>query len=161
MRRFWEAYADAAGVKRRTPSVVRFGDSDELADEHAMLVIAGTKRAHASLPCDFSARGRKLPRQGDLSVLLDGARKPRCVIRYISVEVKPLRNVDERFAWDAGGGDRSLQWWMAAHTRYFRRQGAREGFSVDADTDVVLERFQVVWPPEHADPQPRRSDGER
>ena len=104
MRRFWDAYANAAGVKRRTPSVVRFGDSNELADEHAMLVIAGTKRAHASLPCDFSARGRKLPRQGDLSGLLNGARKPRCVIRYVSVEVKPLRDVDERFAWDAGGG---------------------------------------------------------
>jgi hypothetical protein len=32
---------------------------------------------------------------------------------------------------------------------------------VDADTDVVLERFQVVWPPEHADVQPHPSDRER
>jgi len=161
VRRFWDAYAKAAGVKRKTPPVVRFGDNDELADEHALLVIAGTKRAHASLPREFSSRGRRLPRIGDLSVLVDGTRTPRCVIRCVNVEVKPMHEVDERFAWDAGGGDRSLQWWMSAHTRYFRRQGAREGFSVDANTDVVLERFQVVWPPEHADTQPDRPSAER
>ena len=134
---------------------MRFGDSDELADEFAALVMAGTKRAHASLARDFNAKGRRLPKRGDLSVVLDGAREPRCVIRCVDVEVKTMADVDERFAWDAGGGDRSLQWWMSAHTRYFRRQAAREGFAVGADMKLVLERFEVVWPPEAADAHSR------
>jgi uncharacterized protein YhfF len=151
VRRFWDAYAKAVGVRGGTPVVMRFGDSDELAEEFASLVMAGTKRAHASLPRDFGARGRRFPRRGDLSVVLDGARAPRCVIRCVDVDVKRMAEVDERFAWDSGGGDRSLRWWVSAHLRYFRRQAAREGFSVGADTELVLERFEVVWPLELAD----------
>jgi uncharacterized protein YhfF len=156
VRRFWNSYARAARLKGGEFTVFGFGDTSELADELAALVIAGTKRAHASLPRDFVAQGRSLPRPGDFGIIVDGNKTPRCVLRTVLVETKRMRDVDAQFAWDSGGGDRSLEWWIAAHTRYFKRRGAREGFAVDGDTEVVLERFEVVWPREFADPKGRR-----
>jgi uncharacterized protein YhfF len=150
-QQFWNAYATAAQVNGTEFTICGFGDSAELADALASLVIAGTKRATASLARDYTGPGQPLPKSGDFSIVIDGHRRPRCIIRIVNVDIKAMRDVDARFAWDEGEGDRSLAWWMSAHTRYFARQGAREGFAVDGDTEVVLERFEVVWPPELAD----------
>lgn len=161
IRQFWQQYAESVGVKRKVPSVMRLGDSDELADELAMQVLAGTKRAHANLPRDFTAQGRAFPKRGDLNVVTDGSGAPRCVVRCVQVEVKPMRDADEQFAWDSGGGDRTLQWWINAHMRYFRRRGVREGFLVGPETELVFERFEVVWPNELADARKRAARAKR
>jgi len=147
---FLSVFAEAAQISPRDVAVVRFGDSADLADELASMILAGKKRAATYLARDF-AQGRPPPRPGDLEVVLDGEKLPRCIIRVVQVDIKPLGAVDEQFAWDEGGGDRSLSWWRSAHARYFKRQAAREGFSLDKTTEVVLERFEVVWPPEVAD----------
>lgn len=144
---FWNTYARAARVSGASFRVYAFGDSPDLADELVTLVMSGAKRADARLSRSTST----IPHAGEFGVVLDGRSVPRCIVRTVQVDIKPLRDVDERFAWDDGGGDRSLEWWVSAHTRFFKRQGAREGFSVDADSELVLERFEVVWPPEIAD----------
>jgi uncharacterized protein YhfF len=149
-RQFWNAYATAARATTGKYTVFRFGDSDELADELVALILAGKKRATTSLVRDFTSLGQPLPEPGNFGVVVDGRNAPRCVIRTTDVSVKPLREVDEDFARDEGGGDRSLAWWRASHARYFKRQGSRDGFSVDDNTQVVLVRFEVVWPPEFA-----------
>jgi uncharacterized protein YhfF len=71
--------------------------------------------------------------------------KPKTVLRW------PLISVDERFAWDEGEGDRTRDWWLAAHRRYFGRQAARVGFDLQDDVATVFERFEVVWPLSLAD----------
>jgi uncharacterized protein YhfF len=91
-----------------------------------------------------------MPKPGDHVVVVDGKNSPRCIVRILNVNIKPLCEVDEGFASDEGGGDRSLEWWRSAYARYFSRQGAREGFAVDDATVVILERFEVVWPNELA-----------
>ena len=44
--------------------------------------------------------------------------------------IKPLPQVDEAFAWDEGEGDRTREWWLDAHRRYFARQAMREGLDI-------------------------------
>jgi uncharacterized protein YhfF len=151
VKRFWDAYVASARVGSTKFAVLKFGDGAELADELASQVVAGRKRATASLLRDTMERGTPMPEPGDLCVVVDGKDAPRCIVRILDVDIKPLRDVDEEFAWAAGGGDRSLEWWRSAHTRYFKRQGAREGFVIDDATKVVLERIEVVWPNELAD----------
>ena len=151
MDQLWRGYVEAAHLHDATFKAYVLADSPELADELLALVLAGTMRATTKLARDFGGPHEPLPKTGDLSILLDGRNTPRCITKTLEVQVKPIREVDERFARDEGGGDRSLQWWMSARTRYFKRQGMRAGFSVDANTEVVLERFEVVWPPEFAD----------
>jgi uncharacterized protein YhfF len=151
MRQFWDAYAAANRLGEANFRVCTFGDTPELANELVALVLAGTKRGTTSLLHAFDASGESVPEPGDFSIVIDGDGMPRCIVRTVGVEVKPMGDVDARFAWEEGEGDRSLAWWLSAHTRYFRRQGTREGFSVDDRTNVVLVRFEVVWPPRFAD----------
>jgi uncharacterized protein YhfF len=84
-----------------------------------------------------------MPEPGDLSVVLDGHGEPLCVIRTTAVEVRRFADVDERFAWEEGEGDRSLAYWRDAHIRFF----ASEGRPVDDDAEIVLERFELLWRP--------------
>ena len=69
----------------------------------------------------------------------------------VEVTIKPLSQVDEAFAWYEGEGDRTRDWWLNAHHRYFARQATREGFEIDDETLTVFERFEVVWPLDFAD----------
>lgn len=121
-----------------------FGDESDpvLATELGELVLHGPKRATTGLLEEFRDEGEAIPEAGDHSVILDGSGEPLCIIRTSSVEVRPFGEVDEGFAWDEGEGDRSLEWWKDAHTRFFTRIGRQ----VDDDSPVVLERFDLVWP---------------
>jgi uncharacterized protein YhfF len=71
---------------------------------------------------------------------------PSVYRRTTEVAIKPLSQVDETFARDEGEGDRTRDWWIDAHRRYFARQAGREGFEIDDEILTVFERFEVVWP---------------
>jgi uncharacterized protein YhfF len=148
---FWDAYRRHAGIETTDYAVSSFGDTPEMADELCRLVLHGPKRATASLARDFGDTSEPLPRVGDFVVTVDGKDQPRFIWRTTDVEVKPLIEVDERFAWDEGEGDRSRGYWLSAHQDYFRREAERGGFEFHDRIDTVFERFEVVWPPEFAD----------
>ena len=118
------------------------GDGDRL----ARLVIAGIKRATASLVRDYGDGREPMPKPGDFVMILDGEGRPRFIWRTTELMIKPLSEVDEAFAWDEGEGDRTRDWWLDAHRRYFARQAIREGFEIDHAILTVFERFEVVWP---------------
>jgi|SRR5450755_4199555 len=143
---YWDSFEASTGVSHAEYVVLQFGDGAALADELAAQVVLGKKRATTSLFRDVTARGHRVLKPGDLCVVVDGKNTPRCIVQISHVAIKPLHDVDEDFAWDEGGGDGSLAWWRSAQERYFRRQGAREGFAIDDAAEVVLSRFEVVWP---------------
>jgi uncharacterized protein YhfF len=126
--------------------VYAFGDSPGLADELLALVLHGPKRATAGLLSDFVRDNEEVPVVGAHSIVLDGRGVPACVLRTTDVEVKPLDQVDARFAWDEGEGDRSLAYWLDAHRRYFTRTAAARGETFDDSELCIFERFDVVWP---------------
>lgn len=150
LRVLWEGYA-LAHPRRAVFTAWTLGDSPALADELAAMVAAGSKRATARLLRDFVDHDEPLPQTGDHAVVMGGDSIPRCVIRVVHVDVKQIRSVDEQFIQNAGEGDGSAAWWLTAMMRYFKRQGAREGFAIDDRTEVVLIDFIVVWPPKLAD----------
>lgn len=139
---FWRSFVDATGIEG--PYLAEaFGSDAETADELGRLVRDGQKRATTSLLSSYEEDYEPLPAVGDLSIVLDGRGTPLCVIRTISVEVRPFGLVDEAFAWVEGEGDRSLAYWRDAHVRFF----ASLGKPVDDDTMVVLDRFELLWAP--------------
>jgi uncharacterized protein YhfF len=125
-----------------------FGASPELADELAALVVAGTKRATTSLLADHTAASDPLPAPGDRSVVLDGAGTPVCVIETTSVDIRRFEEVDTRFAFDEGEGDRSLAWWRTEHEQVFRARCHELGVTFSPKLEVVCERFHVIWQPQ-------------
>ncbi len=148
---FWRGYRKAAGLLHDEYDVVAFGDGPAMATELAELTVAGIKRATAGLVRQFGPRGEPLPVVGGYVVLLDGAGRPRAIWRTTEVRTGPLNSVDERFAWEEGEGERTREWWLSAHRRFFERRAAAEGFQMHDEIETIFERFEIVWPPEIAD----------
>lgn len=151
-RELWDAYlATHPLFSEERPPTERFGDSAELADELLELVRNGPKRATAGLVAEFLHDNEPLPRIGRHWIVADGAGVARTVLRSTELRIGRLDSVDARFAWDEGEGDRSREWWLDVHRRFFLRTCLRIGITLDdpADVDgleVVFERFDVVWP---------------
>jgi len=122
-----------------------FGDSAEMADELAELVVTGPKRATVGWIAEAEALAEHLPALGDYWIILDGAGRPRCTIRTVEAFVAPLLAVDDRFAWDEGEGERTRDWWLDGHRRYFLRRAEILGIPFDeAASPLLYERFEVV-----------------
>lgn len=150
----WRAYADAhpeTVAATQDWTVEYFGDSPTLADELLGLVLDGTKRATAALVVEFIAEREALPRIGSHWIACDGAGVPRVVLRSTEFRLATFDEVDERFAFDEGEDDRTLGTWREGHRRYWERTAAARGGTWSPEQQIVLERFTVVWPPEHRD----------
>lgn len=152
---YFARFLAETGVHAERYDTVAFGSDEATQDELADLVLHGPKRATTSALRDYrpgSPEGERVPQAGDHCVVVDGRDRPVAVYRSTRVDIARFGEVDEAFAWDEGEGDRSLADWREGHIRYFTGAAAREGWVFGEDTEVVLERFTVVWPPEVADP---------
>jgi uncharacterized protein YhfF len=126
--------AENADTDWRSLERFSFGDSPELADELAELVLAGKKRA----TCWAASEGPKT-RVGKQWVVLDGSGVPIAVIETIELTQRRFDEVDAAFAFDEGEGDRTLASWGRAHRNYFGRQGA-----FAPDMPLYCERFRLL-----------------
>lgn len=140
---FWRRYLDATGDRQELREVDAFGDSEAMQDELLALVLAGTKRATASLARWYDAE--TLPKPGDLCLITDGRGAPACILRTTQVDIMPVHEVDADFAFVEGEGDRSYAHWITEHRRFWSREAERYGFEYSDDLDVVCERFDMVW----------------
>lgn len=111
-----------------------FGDGPRLATELAALVVNGRKTATVSTPDEPDC-----PTVGEYWVVLDGEKRPVCVIQTLELTTRRFGEVDAQFAFEEGEGDRSLAYWREAHETYFRRLGV---FS--PDMTLLCERFRLV-----------------
>lgn len=146
---FWKRYIEtlpASHAHRKARlDVFAFGDSPELADELAALVVSGRKRGTASLPVEFTSSGVPLPSVGDVSVVTAGDGRPVAIIELTEVRHVPFGEVDEAFAAAEGEGDGTLVWWRNAHRAYFSRVCARHGGTFDEATVVICQRFRMLF----------------
>ncbi|MCL2595058.1 MAG: ASCH domain-containing protein [Promicromonosporaceae bacterium] len=157
IQRFWEGARGKIGFGAAS-SIVGLGWADaiapeawafghegdtELADELLGLVLSGIKTGTASLKWEYA--DEPLPKEGDLSIILDGAGEPRAIIRTTSVAVIPFAEVTAEHARAEGEGDRTLETWRADHEGFWRR-GLPEGQEFSLDMPVVCERFELVYP---------------
>ena len=143
-RAMWDVYC-ASARSGSTYRLVAFGDTAELQASLAELVVSGRKRATTSLLRWYASGDEEMPVPGGYGVVVDGAGDARCVIRTTTVDVMPFREVDAAFAFDEGEGDRTLASWRAVHRSFFTREAAQQDFAFTEDTEVVCERFELVW----------------
>lgn len=146
---FWNAYRDACPPDRRPPidppEAWHFCDSEVDANELGDLVRRGIKTATCSLSWVYEAEGEAIPQVGDLSIITDWDGDPLCIIETTEVALRPYNQVDARFAYDEGEGDRSLAYWREVHWRFFSRECAAIGREPAQDMPLVCERFRVVF----------------
>lgn len=125
----------------RTYDVFSFGDSPEMADELAQLVLAGTKTATASLRDD-----EPISSVGDVSVVTDGQDLPICIIETVEVLILPFGAVIEGMAREEGEGDGSLESWRHGHWAFFAKECEELGKEMSQETSIVFERFRLLYP---------------
>lgn len=144
----WQAYLDTLpdeGVAPDKYDAWSFGDNPDMADELADLVVRGIKTATAGLLWEYEAEREPLPQPGEISVILDGAGSPVCIVETTQVEVKPFNQVEAAHAYDEGEGDRSLAFWREVHWHFFSRTCQAIGRTPSKTMPVVYERFRVVY----------------
>lgn len=143
---FWAAACNARPALDATRfyEAFAFGDSDAMADELAALVLAGTKRATASLAWTYEVEQRPSPKAGDLSIVLSSSGVPLCVIETTQVDTVPFEEVSAEFAATEGEGDGTLAYWRRGHQAFFERECARIGRTPGPRMLVLCERFRVV-----------------
>lgn len=145
--RITETFTVRAADLTRFYEVCIFGDSEQLADELAALVLSGVKRATAGSVWSYEAEGKRLPAPGDLSIVTNWAGQPLCVIETSSVVVLPFNQVSAEFAAIEGEGDGSLEFWRKTHRDYFERECHAAGKVFTEDVLISCEQFRVVYQP--------------
>lgn len=148
---FWQAYLDTlppdAPHHQSTYVAEAFGDSPALADELGALILHGIKTATCSALWEWEAEGSPIPQPGLITIVLDGAGRPLCIIETTEVTVRAYNEVDAAFAAAEGEGDRSLTYWREAHWRYFSRTLPKMGRAPAEGMPLVCERFRLLYPP--------------
>jgi uncharacterized protein YhfF len=146
---YWQGYLETlpAGSPIRDEQYVAegWGDSPRLADELGALILAGTKTATCSALWEYEAEGEALPKTALKTIVLDGNGAPLCIVETTEVVVRPFDEVDARFAYEEGEGDRSLEDWRDAHWRFFSRTLPEIGREPTMDMPLVCERFRVIY----------------
>lgn len=147
VQEFWQEFCGAGDVNDEVPfQAWYFGLSSEVAEELCQLVLDGIKTATASLPWEYEDKPEEAPFVGGYSVVTDFEGNPRCVVRTTQLRVVPFNEVDAKFAFDEGEGDRSLEYWREVHWDYFSRRCAAAGKEPSAEMAVNCERFELLYP---------------
>jgi len=149
-QRYLEQYTSTLTEQQRQeiPDVIaEYFCADEFnANECARLVNAGIKRASCSLKAAYELDQEPLPRVGRLTVVLDWDGNPVCIVRLTEVSFCPFNIVPEEFAHLEGEGDGSYQWWYKAHLKFFNDYAKSIGSEFSLTDELVLERFEKVYP---------------
>ena len=142
----WRDFCRETGLPADTPhSAWAFGGAP---DELAALTAVGIKTATASAYDLYALDpAEPLPKEGDLSVILDGDDNAVCVIRTTRLYISPFWNVTAEHAFKEGEGDRSLAWWRDVHRDFFQGELAPYGLAFSEDMRVLCEAFECLYPP--------------
>lgn len=124
-----------------------FGDSPELANAIADLIVSGKKTATSSGFELYMHDHEPMPEVGDINVVLNGQQQPVAVTYLQDTFIVPFASVDEIQAQLEGEGDLSLAYWQQEHARVFKDEYAEAGLRFDPTSSmVVIERFRVLYP---------------
>jgi uncharacterized protein YhfF len=80
-----------------------------------------------------------------ISITLNGAGEPICIIETTEVTQRRFNEIDEDFARSEGEGDLTLCYWREAHTNFFSRILPKVGKEFSTDMPLVCERFHVIY----------------
>lgn len=147
--RAWLAAGAPADAPARLYDVMRIGGTPVSADEGARLILAGTKTATSSLLAEYGT-GSRPPEPGHLSILLDGAGRGVAIVETFEVVRRSFAEVDAGFARDYGEWDRTLATWQRECGAYYAALSRDLGVPWSPGTELICERFRVVFPPRPA-----------
>ncbi|MCD5323357.1 ASCH domain-containing protein [Pontibacillus chungwhensis] len=143
MKEIWDRYKKDNPEAPESYEAWAFGDSKEMADELAELVVKGTKTATASNYMAYE-ESEPLPYVGLHNIILDGDGRAVAIVETTSVKIVPFNEVTAEHAYLEGEGDRSLEFWRKEHERFFRKELEEIDQVFHDQIPVVCERFRLL-----------------
>lgn len=122
-----------------------FGDSPEMADLLLVPILKGIKTATCSSLWEWEHENEAPLVPGTLTAIIDGSGDARCIIETLEVTQTPYNEVDAKFAYDEGEGDRTLEYWRTSHWEFFSRTLPRIDKQPTQDMPLLCERFGVIY----------------
>ncbi len=146
VQKFWVEFCEENQIDAETPyQTWYFGSTSEMAKELLELVLEGKKTATASLVWSYDKNPQDVPVQNGLSVVTDFEGNPKCVLQITEIRVLPFNEVDEKFAFDEGEGDQSLDYWREVHWDFFAKECIELGKNPDLEMPIICERFKLLY----------------
>lgn len=116
------------------------------ANECARLIDTNVKTASCALKSAYDIENEPLPQIGQLTVVLNWAQEPICIVQLTDISICPFNKVTREFAQSEGEGDGSYEWWHKAHINFFTEYAKDIGTTFNENSELVLERFEKVFP---------------
>lgn len=131
--------------------IAEFGFPGPLRDRLVASILAGTKISTSSTLVEYSVEDEQLPAVGNKQTVVDSSHAAVAIIQTVAVEIVRLADVGLEHARDEGEGFDSVAAWRRDHEAFWHSAEMRDfinnsDFTVDDETLVVLERFQLVEP---------------
>ncbi len=140
---FLDAHLEYAFVE--APKVIHFFDNEKDANHSLELVLNNTKKAMSHSLLGLQNRNEPLPKIGSFIVLTDWEGTAKCIVKTVSVKLKPLFSIDVDYAQLEGEGDKSLDQWKNMYLNYFTRELAPFGRVPKESMIVVCVTFEKVY----------------
>ena len=146
----WKEYVENGNQDEEHVAWAFCGGGKE-ADELLDLVKEGKKRGTASSRIAYKVENEPIPKVGDKSIILDSKNEAHLIIVTRKVTVTPFLQVHPYHGYMEGEGDRSLNYWREVHEIFFKSDYEAAGKDFDPMGEVVLEEFDVIYPPEYSE----------
>jgi uncharacterized protein YhfF len=130
------------GEETRYFAPMSIGSTPEHANEGARLILNGVKTLTSSAFWNYP--DGKIPFVGALSVLLDGAGRPRGIIETTRVKIMPFQAITEDMAQEYGEGERTAVWWRGAMREFYQASATRHDAAFTDDSPLIWEWLAVV-----------------
>ncbi|TFC45895.1 ASCH domain-containing protein [Cryobacterium shii] len=129
--------------------IAEFGFAGPLRERLIAAILAGTKTSTSSTLVEYSIEDEQLPTIGNKQTVVDSNEAAVAIIQTVAVEIVRLADVGLEHVRDEGEGFDSVAAWRRGHEAFWHSTEMRAflnspTFTVDDDTLVVLERFQLI-----------------
>lgn len=125
------------------PDSFYFCDNEEDANECAVLVVNGTKRATATSRWWYEKNKEPLPNVGDQYIVTDW--EGMAIIETTKIAPTRFKDITPEFAETEGEGDKSLEYWRKVHKAYYEREMAAYGEEFDENMMIICEHFRRIY----------------
>ncbi|MGN1190606.1 MAG: GNAT family N-acetyltransferase [Candidatus Ornithospirochaeta sp.] len=146
----WKKYLESGKQDEKYEAWAFCGGGKE-ADELLALVKEGKKRGTASSLIAYVTENEEVPAPSAKSIVLDSNNEAHLVIVTRKVTITPFVDVHPYHGYLEGEGNRTLDYWREVHERFFAPDYKESGKEFDPKGEVVLEEFDVIYPPEYED----------
>lgn len=147
VKKMWQDYHQIIGISAPAEIIADlFCNNEKEANELAILVNQGIKRASAQSLWSIQKTGGQLPSVGGIFVVTDWDRNAVCIVKTTKVSTIPFNEISEENAYREGEGDRTLQHWRQVHIRFYKEEFEKLGLTFEETMPIVFEEFEKVFP---------------